>query len=148
MSLSSPRVGVGCLVHRGDGLLLVRRHQTHGAGTWSTPGGHLDPGEHPLACAAREVLEETGVRVENARFIGVTNDVFESDALHYVTLWVAADFASGEATPMAVHELTEVRWVSLADLPPNLFPPLERVLSGEVLLSDATGVATFVGGTL
>lgn len=148
MELSSPRVGVGCLVQRGDLLLLVRRHRTHGAGTWSTPGGHLDPGEHPFACAEREVLEETGVRISNPRFLGVTNDVFLADSLHYVTLWVAADFASGEAAPRAPHELTEVRWASWDDLPTPQFPPLKRLLDGDALLGDGRGVPGIVDGRL
>ena len=43
-----PYVGVGCIVVRGDGqLLMVQNHR----GRWSTPGGHLDFGESPAECA-------------------------------------------------------------------------------------------------
>lgn len=31
---------------------------------WCLPGGHVDPGEDPLDCAHRELLEETGLKVE------------------------------------------------------------------------------------
>ena len=31
---------------------------------WGPPGGHLEPGEDPASGAARELLEETGVRLE------------------------------------------------------------------------------------
>ena len=31
---------------------------------WMPPGGHIDPGEEPIAAVLREVLEETGLRVE------------------------------------------------------------------------------------
>ena len=34
----------------------VGRQGEHGAGSWSTPGGHLDFGASPQACAARESL--------------------------------------------------------------------------------------------
>jgi 8-oxo-dGTP pyrophosphatase MutT (NUDIX family) len=34
---------------------------------WVTPGGGLDPGESPSAGAARELFEETGLRVDPAR---------------------------------------------------------------------------------
>ena len=35
-------MGVACLVVDAGRLLLMRRRGSHGAGTWSTPGGHLD----------------------------------------------------------------------------------------------------------
>jgi 8-oxo-dGTP pyrophosphatase MutT (NUDIX family) len=31
---------------------------------WCLPGGHVDPGEDPLDSAHRELLEETGLKVE------------------------------------------------------------------------------------
>jgi 8-oxo-dGTP diphosphatase len=47
----SPRVGVGAIVTRNGQVLLVRRKNVHGAGTWSTPGGHLKDGETPAGRA-------------------------------------------------------------------------------------------------
>jgi 8-oxo-dGTP diphosphatase len=58
-----PRVGVGVIVTKGNRVLLLERKGVHGQGTWSTPGGHLEYGESPEACAARETLEETGVTI-------------------------------------------------------------------------------------
>ena len=66
-----PFVGIGCIVVRHRQLLLVRNHR----GFWSTPGGHLDFGETPEACAARETREETGISVSNIEFVAITNDV-------------------------------------------------------------------------
>lgn len=37
---------------------------------WITPGGGIDPGETDLAAAVREVEEETGTRIEEARLLG------------------------------------------------------------------------------
>lgn len=48
-------------VRQGGKLLLGRRRDN---GKWTTPGGHLDPGEKPLAGAVRELLEETGLKVK------------------------------------------------------------------------------------
>ena len=62
-----PRVGVGVIVTKDDRLLLLERKGVHGQGTWSTPGGHLEYGESPEACAARETKEETGVEIVNVR---------------------------------------------------------------------------------
>jgi len=51
---SQPKVGVAIIVTRGDKVLLMKRMGPHGHGTWSTPGGHLEFGESPEECAARE----------------------------------------------------------------------------------------------
>lgn len=128
--LSMVRVGVGCLIRRADGaLLLVRRRGVHGDGTWATPGGHLDFGETSEACAAREALEETGVTVRDARLVTMTNDVMREDGRHYVTLWVVADYASGDAAALATHELDTVAWFMTDSLPDPLFSPLRAAIA-------------------
>jgi 8-oxo-dGTP diphosphatase len=131
--VSEPRVGVGIVVRRDRELLLVRRAGSHGSGTWSTPGGHLDFGEDPAVCGAREAKEETGVGIGPVRFVGVTNDVFEEEGKHYVTLWFEAEHAAGEAEPLAQNELDAVGWFHEDDLPEPLFPPLVELLARRTL---------------
>lgn len=111
-------------------MLLVRRHSVHGSGSWSTPGGHLDPGETLEECARREAMEETGVKVKNIRFRAITNDVFEDEEKHYLTVWMEADHRSGEPGVNAVHEMSDVGWFSWDGLPRPLFLPFENLLAG------------------
>ena len=118
------------MVRRDAELLLLRRRGSHGAVTWSSPGGHLDFGEDPAACAARETEEETGLGVCSLRFIGVTNDVFGSEGRHYVTLWYEADASSGEARFETPEEHAELGWFSEDALSERLFPPLRHLLEG------------------
>ena len=62
---------VGGIVLDEEGrLLLVLRGRAPSAGTWSVPGGRVEPGETDPEATAREVLEETGVRVEVGRLAG------------------------------------------------------------------------------
>lgn len=54
-------VGAVCaLEHEGRVLMLSQPHR----GGWSLPGGLLDHGETPAEAVAREVLEETGLRID------------------------------------------------------------------------------------
>ena len=138
--MDKPRVGVGVLIRRGADVLLLRRQNVHGAGTWSTPGGHLDPGETPDACAVREVMEETGVEIESVRFLGVTNDVFDAEGRHYITVWMEADYRSGTASVRAVHEMSEVRWWPAEALPSNLFLSLRNLVDGRGYGVGPTGL--------
>lgn len=50
-----------CFVVRDGQVLLIRKKRGLGAGKINGPGGKLDPGETPEACAIREVEEELGV---------------------------------------------------------------------------------------
>jgi 8-oxo-dGTP diphosphatase len=131
---SMVRVGVGAIVRRADGaLLMARRRNVHGDGTWSTPGGHLEFGETPEACAARETLEETGVVVGSCRLLQLTNDVLRDDGRHYVTLWIECDHVSGTGEPLAEHELDMVEWFPVDELPTPLFQPFAALVASGAL---------------
>jgi 8-oxo-dGTP diphosphatase len=132
----NPRVGVGVIVTKGDRVLLIKRRGVHGQGTWSTPGGHLEYGESPEACATRETKEETGVDIANVRALGYTNDVFEESGRHYITLWMAGEHRSGEATVAAPYEASEVGWYAWDALPEPLFLPLRNLIRGKTYPPD------------
>jgi 8-oxo-dGTP diphosphatase len=62
---------VGGVVEDAEGrLLLVKRGQEPAKGRWSVPGGRVEAGESDVVATAREVLEETGVRVRVGRLVG------------------------------------------------------------------------------
>ncbi|EFX01086.1 nudix domain containing protein [Grosmannia clavigera kw1407] len=88
-SAPKPRVGVAAVIKSLDGHFCIgRRKGSHGVGKWQFPGGHLEFGEDSLACARRETLEETGLRVRPLGIIAVTNDIFGQDNKHYITICV------------------------------------------------------------
>lgn len=131
-----PRIGVAVLITREDQVLLIRRKGSHGEGTWSTPGGHLEFGETPEHCAVREVREEVGVAVGQIRFVAATNDVFQAAGKHYVTLWVAAASVAGEPAVVADQEVSEGGWFGWDSLPSPLFMPFENLLNGQSYPAD------------
>ncbi len=125
-----PRVGVGIIITRGQQVLLLRRKYVHGAGSWSTPGGHLEYGETPDECARREAREETGVEITDVHFVAITNDLFESEGKHYITVWMTGLYQSGEAVVGAEYEMSEVGWFDWDAIPQPLFLPLQHLLEG------------------
>lgn len=66
---TEPRIGIGVSVFRQWQsklqILLIKRGKEPNKGQWCFPGGSLELGEEIAECAAREVLEETGVAVYN-----------------------------------------------------------------------------------
>jgi 8-oxo-dGTP diphosphatase len=124
----SPQVGVGVIVCRDGEVLLGARRRSHGSGTWGFPGGHLEWMESPSECAAREVAEETGLRITNLRFGPFTDDRFPADGRHYITLFVVADSPSGPAELREPDKCAEWRWFPWDALPSPLFPPVASLL--------------------
>jgi 8-oxo-dGTP diphosphatase len=128
-SRTVPNVGVGCIVVRDGRILMVQSRN----GYWSTPGGHLDFGESPAECAARETLEEAGVRVTNAEFVAITNDVFEERGKHYVTIWMSAEPESNEVTIHDSAEIADAGWFEPSELPSPLHLYFENLVSQRCL---------------
>ncbi|KAJ5281528.1 hypothetical protein N7478_006900 [Penicillium angulare] len=107
----NPRVGVGVFVFNKKGeVVLGRRKNSHGAGTWAFPGGHLEFGESFEECAAREVLEETGLKVSGAHFLTTTNDVMVDDGKHYITVFVGCHVSGNNQEPQLLEPEKCDRW--------------------------------------
>ena len=55
---------------------------------WIGVGGKFEPGETALACALREVLEETGLTMENPQYRGIVDfycDPWPAERMHLYT---------------------------------------------------------------
>ena len=113
-----PVVGVGGIVFSEAGVLLIKRGSEPGRGLWSIPGGAVELGETLHVACAREVLEETGLKVE----VGPLVEVFErrmfDDAgaveYHYVLLDYLCRCQADQ--PRNGDDAADAKWVSLAEL--------------------------------
>jgi len=114
----APRVGIGAItIHKGR-ILLVKRGAEPSRGLWAIPGGTLELGETMQECAAREILEETGIIIRVGACIYVF-DFLERDAegkikFHFVIVDFAGEYVSGE--PKGADDADEARFVAPEEL--------------------------------
>lgn len=123
----APKVGVGVILMKDGKVLLGKRKKSHGEGCWAHPGGHLEFGETFEECAKREVMEETGLKIKNIRVGAVTNDIFENENKHYVTIHAICDYDSGELENKEPEKCEKWEWFEWDKLPDNVFLTIKNL---------------------
>ncbi|KQT10412.1 NUDIX domain-containing protein [Ramlibacter sp. Leaf400] len=80
-----------------DGRVVLERQYRHPVGRVMTefPAGKLDPGEDRLACARRELLEETGYSAREWAHAGELHPVI-SYSTEFIDIWFARGLTLGE----------------------------------------------------
>ena len=113
-----PYVGVGVIVFRDQEVLLVKRSKEPNKDQWSIPGGSQIIGETAAEAAQRELLEETGVKVDQLLLVDVVDaiipDIEGKIKYHYTLVDYMGQWQSGESRPG--DDAQEVRWVQLNEL--------------------------------
>lgn len=123
-----PKVGVGVIIRKDGKVLMGKRKNAHGDGTWSFPGGHLEFGESWEECTKREVREEVGVEMGELSLARVTNDIFTEEDKHYITLFMVGDWVSGEVTLCEPDKNEQWEWFFWETLPQPLFISMLNLL--------------------
>lgn len=114
------RVRIQAAIVHGSSVLLVK-HRKHGTGQefWQLPGGGPEGGECDRACLAREVEEETHLRVVIERML--FDDVTDDDPVYPRIKTYLCRPPTGTAVPGsepevdAMSAITETGWVALTD---------------------------------
>jgi 8-oxo-dGTP diphosphatase len=125
--MERPKVGVGVFIIKDKKILMGKRINSHGKGTWSLPGGHLEFFETFEDCAKREVMEETGLKISDVTFATATNDMFEKENKHYITIFVKSKNPEGIVKVIEPDKCMEWGWFSWDNLPKPLFLPLKNL---------------------
>lgn len=121
-----PMVGVQAAVFRDSHVLLQRRANVFGSGTWGLPGGHLEFGESFEQAAGRELAEECGLRALEMRTVLPHNTAYAST--HYVQIAVEVLEWDGEPEIREPERCSDLGFFSLTKLPQPLFEPSVRIL--------------------
>jgi len=121
-----------CFVVRDGEILLIRKKRGLGAGKINGPGGRVEPGETPLACAVREVQEELCVTPTGLVARGEHRFQFVDGYSIHVHVFTAED-CEGEAreTDEAVPQWT----------------PLDAIPYGEMWEDDEIWLPMMLAGT-
>lgn len=105
-------VSAAAVISNSDGRILLLKHVLRASSGWGLPGGFLQAGEQPAKAIKREIVEETGLEIENVK-------VFQIRTLgrHIEILFSA--YATG--TPQILsHEITDFGWFRPDQLPEDL----------------------------
>lgn len=126
------------MVIRKGKVLLGRRKSNYGDGEYALPGGHFEFGESFSGCAKRETKEETGLDIENIKFLMVSNERLADK--HYVLVTLLADSKKGSPQVTEPEKVENWDWYSLNNLPKPIFRTSENAvkayLSGSVYLDN------------
>ena len=99
----------GVLIYDGHVLLLLNER-----GEWDLPGGRPEDGEDHRSALSREVLEETGLRVEVGAALG--EHLFEVLPGRFVRIAAFACRVAADAQVVLSAEHLEARWLPVGQL--------------------------------
>ncbi|NCX09488.1 MAG: NUDIX hydrolase, partial [Actinobacteria bacterium] len=114
------------------GLLIGRldpKDASHERLLWSLPKGHIESGESPEEAAIREVAEETGIKSEITRSLGVIDFWFMASGkrIHKTVHHFLFTEVGGKLAPQ-VTEVDDVAWFPIDEIVSKLAYPDERKL--------------------
>ena len=128
-----PGVGTGLAILRDGKLLLYRRTRPPEAGHWNIVGGKVNHMEHSAEACRREAEEETGLAIGPVEFLTLSEQIFEADRHHWISVIYRTTDVVGEPRVMEPEKLPEFGWFALDALP----APLSRFTAHAVQVLKA-----------
>ncbi len=116
-------VSVGIIYNQQKQLLIARRADTAPqGGLWEFPGGKVDVGETARQALVRELQEEVGIQVLEARLLLTFYYTYAEQVTLDFSVWCVDRF---QGVPYG-REGQPLRWVSLAELSTYPVPPASQ----------------------
>lgn len=130
-SPAQPVIDTHLIVRDGDKILLSQRGGPYGYGRWHMPSGKLDRGETLTSCAARELLEETGIVVDPAdlNLVHVVHH-HQTDEVERIGFFFEAVTWNGEPVNKEPSKCLALQWFAVHDLPEDFIEYPEAGLRG------------------
>lgn len=67
-------IGTVVVISKENKILLGKRRNSYKSGFYGVPGGRVNELEKLIDCAKRELLEETGIEVDDLEYLGTIRD--------------------------------------------------------------------------
>ncbi len=117
------RVTCDIVVEKGSMVLMGKRGNIFGKGSWALPGGHLEINEKTVECVTRELNEEVGITPIKMELLGVLNDIrnIPGQERHYVRFVYLVTKFSGEVTNKEPDKCEAWEWFDKNKLPEPVF---------------------------
>lgn len=127
---------VAVIMNEKDEILVARRAKEPAKGTLDLPGGFADSMETAEEAVTREVLEESGLRVTETKYLfSLPNKyLYSGFEEHTLDMFFLCRVESGDC-PIANDDVEELAWMSLDDIRPELFG-LQSIRRGIELLKE------------
>ena len=114
-----PSVTTDGIVFKDGRIVLIRRKNDPFKGSHALPGGFVNHGERLEDCVVREVLEETGLRTQIVRLIGLYSAPGRDPRGHFVTAVYELRPIGGALK--AGDDASSAKWVPVEDIPQMAF---------------------------
>ncbi len=126
--MDRPKVWVWVIVCKDWKILLWKRKNSHWDWFWSFPWWHLEFNEWIIDCALREVKEEVWISIGNLKvYDWFTNDFFEKEKKHYITLYVICDYVGGRVEVLESEKCEKWDWFKWGNFPDKIFLPIKNL---------------------
>ena len=128
--MNRPKVGVGVIIQNKDNEILIGKRKGSHSPYYSIPGGHLENGETFEEAAIKEVLEETGLKIENPKVICVTNNLrtYVGGNEHYISIGLFTKEYEGKLEVKELDKCESWEWCPLDKIPKPHFDASEFVI--------------------
>jgi len=132
----TPKLTVDMIVYNSKNqiLLIERKNPPYG---WAIPGGFVDYGETVESAAKRELLEETGIDIENFDLLGVYSDPKRDSRFHTVSV---VYFGFSDALPKADDDAKDARFFHIDNIPEDIAFDHRKIIDDFIKIIQERGI--------